>query len=346
MTPFCGRRLRAAFTLIELLVSLTVVLFVMVILAQMVNAVSKGWASGEKRVETFQSGRAVLDLISRELAPAAIASPIYPSPSPGAPLYQLIQNPFPSAPYPAPVPAFTPATAGNCDSLFWQAHVHSSTSSDLCEIGYYLADPNRTGTGPYQLKRLFVPPSSNKFLIHTKSSTDYRPSATAAPWLILGFSSQSDFDTVTSVVADGILGMWIRCLDTNGDPIPWFKSNSPDSVSGMNVKYNSAARFQTAVAPVSSPTPTPTPLPWPYTSNASPVTAQANRLPSAIEIYLITVDSATIRRNPTFPTTPSITSPDQVSTVVSTFVNTTLPANGIDSARLFTSRVRITSGSQ
>jgi hypothetical protein len=306
---------------------MSVLALLLILLVQMLNSISKTWRDGEKRIESFGNGRAILDLISRELEPAVISN-----------AHQLIENPFTDAERSVTVPTL----AANSDSLFWQAPLRSSANGDLCEIGYYLTDPAGTGKGPYQLKRFSVPQDNPKFFIYT---TSYAPTSTSARWIAAPTSTtftSAEFDTVSSVVSDGILGFWMRCFDVNGEPIPWFLSNSPEKASAPNTKFNSAARFQPAVAGTAGSTT----APWPYTSNTSPITAQANRLPSVIEISIATIDSRTLSRNPSLPPTPAVATPSELPTVLTTFFNVTLPGNHIDSARLFTTRVRLMNGTQ
>lgn len=312
-----------AFTLVEILAAITILAVVLVLLSTILDAISRTWRDGEKRIENFQSGRAIMELISRELSSAVISSN-----------HQLIENPFTTA------QLITFQVARNADSIFWQAPLRDSVNGDVCEIGYYLADAGGQGTGPYQLKRFFVPSTHSKFLIYAKP-----PTSTAASWLATDTTTQfstTEFSSVSSTVSDGILGFWIRCIDLNGEAIPWFKTNSPEATSSTNVTFNSAARFQTAIPG----TPGPGTAPWPYTSNKGPVTVQANRLPSAIEISIVTIDSTTLRRNPVLPLTPSVASPSDVPPTVATFISATLPNNRIQSARLFTSRVSLSNGTQ
>jgi prepilin-type N-terminal cleavage/methylation domain-containing protein len=55
------------FTLIELLVAIAVLALVSVILAQMLAATSQTWLTGQAKVNNFTKGRAMLDLLARDL---------------------------------------------------------------------------------------------------------------------------------------------------------------------------------------------------------------------------------------------------------------------------------------
>ncbi|GAT31836.1 Verru_Chthon cassette protein C [Terrimicrobium sacchariphilum] len=64
----CRRKsARHAFTLVELLVAITVLALISVVLAQMLSATSQTWITGQARVNNFTKGRAMMDLLTRDL---------------------------------------------------------------------------------------------------------------------------------------------------------------------------------------------------------------------------------------------------------------------------------------
>lgn len=68
LSPAGQRRPRpGAFTLVELLVAITVLALISVVLAQMLSATSQTWISGQARANNFTKGRAMLDLLARDL---------------------------------------------------------------------------------------------------------------------------------------------------------------------------------------------------------------------------------------------------------------------------------------
>lgn len=295
-----------AFTLVELLVAMAVLSVLAVFLSLLLGGVSRAWTSGEQQVESFQNGRAILDLMTREVAQAAIS-----------PRLQLIQNPV------------LPSGAGqraNSDSLFWQAPLSTTASGSLSEIGYFLNDA-------YELKRFFVPPTSPDYAIYSNP-----PTATAAPWLTTPFPSITEFDAVTSTISRGVLAVWIRCIGVNGVAVPWFNIRSPEAPSGSRIRYNSAGRFQPAIA---AQTPPPGSSSWPYTAST---TVQAHRLPKGIEITVVTLDRRTLQRNPAIPSIPASADPDQIRGAIGTF-NDQLVAAGVSTARTFTTQVNLANGS-
>ncbi len=76
-----GPKNTAAFTLIELLVAITVLALISIVLAQMLSATSQTWISGQARVNNFTKGRAMLDLLTRDLQGGVYRSdlPAFPS---------------------------------------------------------------------------------------------------------------------------------------------------------------------------------------------------------------------------------------------------------------------------
>jgi hypothetical protein len=275
-------------------------------------------------VGTFQDGRAILDVIGRELSEAAIS-----------PSLQLVTN-----------PAITDSSGNsikltNSNSIFWQAPLNYRVSgsatplTNLCEVGYYI-DPS------YNLKRFFVPPSD---------TTNYRIFATspssASP--VTWVTNYARNPGVTNTIATGVIALWVRCLDSNGDLIPW-AGNSGTGVGATDtaIQFNSAAHFQPAILRTptsSSPTPTPTPS-FTYTASS---TAQAHSLPNAVELTLIMVDDKTLRKGLTIPgmphdsadaSSPFMNGPADVPNAVAYF-NNRLIQNHVSSARTFTAQIAI-----
>jgi|GEM_PF-1451604 len=58
------------FTLLELLTALTITIMLVGMLFAAFNQASRAWTSAESQTETFQTGRAILDLMARDLAQA------------------------------------------------------------------------------------------------------------------------------------------------------------------------------------------------------------------------------------------------------------------------------------
>jgi prepilin-type N-terminal cleavage/methylation domain-containing protein len=294
-------RVSHGFTLVEVLIATAILSLLVILLASLVSAVNRAWISGEQQVSEFQDGRAVLELISRELSQAIIS-----------PRLQLVQNPV--------MPAGLKLRA-NSDTIFWQAPIASGASGNLAEVGYFLVEDNSTpnsGAEIFQLKRFFVPPSDpNNYQIFSNP-----PSDSSAPWV----SSYVNAPVTTSV-ASGVVALWIRCFDINGDLIPWLL-NDPGNVGQVGtLKFNSAAHFQPAIPGRNSS--------FLYTDRKS--TAQAHALPASIEVTIVTVDSRTFKRSPSIPPQTVQSGPDDLPTIRDSF-NQQLISKGVANARTFSAR--------
>jgi prepilin-type N-terminal cleavage/methylation domain-containing protein len=307
----CRKQRLPGFSLIELLIATVILSALVVLLGSLLSTVGRAWTRGEQQTSEFQDGRAVLELIGRELAQAVIS-----------PNVQFIHDPSLSG---------IPQRA-NSDCIFWAAPTNSTVAGSLAEVGYYLSEnyTNNSGADVFQLKRFFVPPNdATNYQIFTSPN---QPSDTGAPWVSNFITNQN----LSTTVANGVLAFWARCLDRNGDPIPW-----PPAGANAGGRFNSAAHFQPATA-YPGPTASPSPA-FKYTNAAT--TARANVLPTTVELAIVTLDPKTFARNPNIPPLPSQNSPDDFSNVRDTF-NQQLVTNNIKTARTFTTRVRLLNGNQ
>jgi type II secretory pathway pseudopilin PulG len=314
-----SHRRAKAFTLIEMIVSMAIMILVVLLFASVFRSVNSAWVQGEQQVEIFQNGRAILELITRELSQALIS-----------PNLQLIDS---------PVITTVCANQAPCSSLFWQAPLISSTTGNVCEVGYYLTRQNPTGTsvGLYQLERFFIAPNASTTTPYLTTYpyliTSQTPSSTGATWLT-GLQ-QADFAAASSVVSDGVLAFWVRCIDQNGYPIPWMTST---------VKFNSAGFFQPA-QPNTVPAANVVGMFPPWTSSTS--TSPANRLPAAVEITIVTVDSKTLAKKPVIPSLASYqpVNENDIQNQVNLF-NAALLADNVKTARTFISRIDLVNASR
>jgi type II secretion system protein J len=63
---------RAAFTLLELLVAMAVLVLLLVLLVQVIGAVSDTWRSGTARIHNFSKARVILSLLDRDIQAAVL----------------------------------------------------------------------------------------------------------------------------------------------------------------------------------------------------------------------------------------------------------------------------------
>jgi prepilin-type N-terminal cleavage/methylation domain-containing protein len=288
---------QSGFSLAEILIATAILSTLLVLLTALLSGVNKAWTRGEQQAAQFQDGRAILELISRELGQAVISSTV-----------QFVHDPnLNGAPQ-----------RGNSDCVFWVAPASVTANGSLSEIGYYLSDN-------YELKRFYVPPSdATNYQIF---SAPNQPTDTAAPWVTNFVTNQN----LSTTVASGVLAFWARCLDRNGDPIPWLSNFAG---SGGGGRFNSAARFQPALAGQASS--------FKYTSSS---TNRANLLPTFVELAIVTLDPQSFARNPSIPTLPAQTNETDLPNVRDTF-NQQLINNNVKTARTFATRVRLVNADQ
>ncbi len=319
-----SRQCDTAFTLVELLVAMVVLSLILVLLAGLANSVNLAWRRGDQATEVSQDGRAILELIARELRHAAMSSKL-----------QFIQNPS----------LDTQGQLAQSSSIFWQANLGSTTKGSLSEVGYYLTDK-------YELKRFFVPPTSDYYKIFDPGDGPRRTSAdpkVCAPWVTKYVASYPELSTT---VSNGVLGFWTRCLDINGDPIPYARND---------VQYNSLDAFQPAIPGVRLPDPNdpsqnPTSFIYPAPISdpaATPPIAQAYLLPYSVELYILTVDRSTYDRLKQRLLADTTGQSAIVDNATSGVAPMGLPGNvtghsnyltktyGIKTARIFSTRVQI-----
>jgi prepilin-type N-terminal cleavage/methylation domain-containing protein len=297
----------SAFTLVELLIAMTVLALLAILLVSLLGGVNRAWVSGEQQAETFQDGRAILELMSRELTQAVIS-----------PKLQFVQNPTLTG----------IAQRANSGSLFWQAGLASTNNGNLSEVGYYLSENTTQHT--FQLNRFYVPPTdATNYQIFTNSPNDRN-----ALW-VTNFVALPALNTL---VSDGVVAFWARCFDSNGDPIPWISSalTSNGDTGAAPLQFNSAGHFQPAIRGQSAS--------FNYTKAAS--TAQAHLLPTTVELTIVTVDSKTMQRSrASVPSLPVLTRSQDIPNAITTF-NQNLITNNIRAARTFSTRVTLKNSTQ
>ena len=136
------------------------------------------------------------------------------------------------------------------------------------------------------------------------------------------------------------MALWIQALDLLGKPVPWL-SRAPNHPRS-DLIFNSAAFFQMATS---------VPFDGGRSTEFLAETAQsmkANRLPSAIEITVVTLNDQVMAREPIIPQMTNIFEGRNgvldVEASVAKF-NLDLLDAGIKSARTFSTRVKLLNGS-
>jgi type II secretory pathway component PulJ len=352
-TPHSRDAGHGGFTLFEILVATSILVLIVSMLSVIVGQVNKAWFTGQQRVESFQNGRAVLELISRELSQAVISNKL-----------QFVQNP----PDLAGGSNLTAMLSGsdtqvaNSDSIFWQMPCAGNPYGNICQVGYLLTLNTASKPAQYQLRRYYVQPDNlapgaagHMFTIYDSpltyiSSPSYTsatpwPLIFGAPWLTQAQTGSSlaqvktNFQNSLSVLSDGVIGFWVCCLDKNGNPIPWLCQSSLYNVTA--VKFNSAACFlNSSISSGSNSFDTPSGGSTFQYSAPPPATIPANILPDSVQLTLITLDAATIKSGLAIPPPPAVTQPSGVDSAVNTFMSN-LVSNHITTARVFSTNVRL-----
>lgn len=287
-----GSRVVSAFTLVELLVSAALLSFIMLILAAVTESASRAWREGQGRTETFQSARTALEIVTREITPAIVDTRMQFVVAPG----DLLSR------------AGAPNVAPNSPAILWMAPLGDNSS--LCCVGYYLFRDEKRGF--YRLKRIFLPsPTSTKASPYFPQMTSannprdplLRTSPVNADWFTRNWNGKTfdeedatDTQVPVSTATDNVIAFWVQCLDVLGKPIPLLDKSDVHPTSELF--YNSAAYFETATSNSFDNGRT-----FLYLRQTAQ-SMKANRVPAAVDLTLITIDSRTLARGVTIPDLP------------------------------------------
>jgi type II secretory pathway pseudopilin PulG len=351
----------ASFTLIEMMASMAIVFILMGIISIALGGISKLWLSQRNHAQTFQGGRSALDLMVRDLTALETPRSTFidgtssssvtqrcnlqfiqdagdPS-TPTQPLNGLLANSgYQQVPY--------------SSSVFGQARLDNTPQGNLWIIGYYLA--RSTDKTHYQLRKFLISPagpsgSANSanplYLLYPNSPTATASSANGysdgqPSWIYLGTTAPNPtaFQTNSYVVSENVVALWFRCLDNTATPIPWLDTATPTQPNTAPFKFNSAAPF--VMAPVIGATNSATATNFIYQVPGNIL--MANRLPAALEITAISVDSQAVTQlaSTDFPAANPVNQPSDVSVAATNYLQQ-LYVNHISSARIFKTVVRL-----
>jgi hypothetical protein len=211
------RRRCRAFTLLELLSAIGIFCLMVVFLFMVVNNTANITVSTTGRLDANRTARECLDLIGRDLALARLpygSSATNTAIVQTTPTLQMVVN-----------SADVGARFRQPHSIFWQAPLaRNQANGNLAVVGYYLIRDLNTSEprqSRLQLRRLYIEPEtaagSVKYLVYNSQNTWFQDT------LLEEFAPGTvDADKTSGQkgwVADGILAMWIRCLDPEGRPI-------------------------------------------------------------------------------------------------------------------------------
>lgn len=336
-----GRHSRSGLTLTELLVSIGLLTFLMLVLSSTTESAGKAWREGQARTDTYQSARTALELMARELGSAVIDTRMQFVIGPSKIVSSVVRKSNGEL-----ADKFAPESP----VALWMAPLGEDGS--LRCVGYYLHhDPAKNF---YRLKRLYIAPSrpdrESPFfprMINSANAKDrtLRTSAVDAVWFTRAWSAEAfeeedpnNDEAVVSSAADGVIAFWAQPIDLLGNPIPTV-SGAPNHPKSQ-LFYNSAAYFQAATS-------------QPFEDGRSfiylaetPQSMKANRLPAAVDLTVVTLDSARIVRGVNIPEQVNIYGPSGALDVESSRIafEKKLQGNGIYTSRVFSARARLVNG--
>lgn len=325
-----------AFSIVEFLVAFTIFAVLMTLLFGSVAPITKAWMDSKRRVESHQRARGALELLTRELTPAVVDTRMQLVVLPGRLLADV------GAPHVAP----------ESPALLWMAPL--GADGEIRCIGYYLfRDDERQF---YRFKRIFIQPRKHNStqqnarfprLVNYDDTRDLsmRTNPITAEWFLSRWDEDA-FDEaslhsdppIVSTAADGVIALWLQCHDLLGNPVPLLSNSSNHPRSELH--YNSAAYFQMATTEPFDDGASTVYLAW------TPQVMKANRVPSAISVTLITIDSDVVIEGHEIPEIENFYSDDgslDMEASVRTFLDK-LAANGIRGAEVFSTKVKLVNG--
>jgi len=242
------------FTLIELLTAMAVVMVLIVGLMTMANWAGSTWSHGENQIEKRRNARASTELISRDLRNAIL--PVAGMSQDGLSNLRFVLNP----------PANLPPEISNRDTLFWQSSTATDRArGDIAIVGYFVRFVLEQGVPKFRLCRLFIDASREEDYRIYAAATEYE---WLSPQVVDAYTSaRSDApEKFRGLLADGVLGIWIRCLDPDGNTI--VQTAGLAAYAGNSYDSNLGYAYRDGTVRVSPPS-----------------------LPASVEIQLVVMDS-------------------------------------------------------
>ncbi|HSJ03924.1 MAG TPA: prepilin-type N-terminal cleavage/methylation domain-containing protein [Verrucomicrobium sp.] len=188
---------QSGFTLVEVMVASAILGLIVVLLVQVASMVSTTWSMGNRRSERVQSGRVMVDFISRELRAAAL--PVDSLSKGVVPDLQFVVN-----------PPGLPAKFCQPQAVFWQAPLATSTvQGNMAVFGYFVRWDDSVTPPRASLCRLFQNPGAASHRVYqqlswvTETVVDEAAPASAST----GYRG---------LFSENVIGLWVRCFDATG----------------------------------------------------------------------------------------------------------------------------------
>lgn len=293
------------FTFVEILVTCAILtilgLLLCVVIGNMIQLSSQATSS----LSVNQNAREALDLIGRDLTKAALPWSRGTVNTTISNTLQFVVNPTLSGLPASPVYA-CPHT------MFWQAPISRNQSSgDLAIVGYFVLSDLQTDRSKsrFQLRRVYIEPQdttptyANNYSIYSSPTTT--PTFGVPTWLSV--TNLANFGPTTLAadagsippyagwVADGVLAMWVRCLDRQNNPITQYFSVAGNASVTTNYQYDSHFGYYSS--------------PYIYTSNV---------VPAYVEVGLVCIAPPDVAKLSALPAY-SATTPNNFTTEIQAF---------------------------
>jgi type II secretory pathway component PulJ len=298
---------KRSFTLLEMLTATTLLIILTGLLFRVTSDATSIATFATEQMDTNRTGRECLDLIGREITKAALPW------NRSATNLQFLIN-----------PAGLATMDCNPDTIFWQAPVsHSTSYGNLAIVGYLvLRDFSSTDkkNSRLQLRRIYVEPEN------PSSTTYYTIYNSTATWVTQSLVSNFAPSTATldnsnaqkGWVADGVIGIWVRCLDKSGNPI----TADATGTTFTNPGFDSRAGYT-------------------YQSGSYKYATNYSVLPSSIEVALLCVSSKEIQRIQTLPVVPA-TDVNNFYSTINTYAQTLQNGNpAVKSFNVYSRKFRL-----
>jgi len=207
-----------------------------VMLASMMSSVTHISSEATARLDAVRLEREIFDLMGHDLSQTVISRrPLGTS----APLQFCVNPPQASG------TAYLNATA-----VFWQSSISRVQSSGTYQgsvaiVGYFV---QKISNKRAQLRRVVIDPTDSLYQIYSSPSA-WLPDTTLAQFTaVSGGTSYNQVDR--GWAGDGVIGLWVRCLDANGvvitkDGAQATQNYTFDSRQGYSSTVANSFRFST-----------------------------------------------------------------------------------------------------